>query len=348
MANCSDDAPKTNVFYDDISDDALIIAFITIACILATVCCILYVEEIFFIRKQYNKHDTRGRKSIILLGLYPVVCVMSLIAILVPTSAILLDLVASGYLSICIYVFITMTIECFGGSDKMVEKLSNDKVKLNTPPCCCCLCCILKPITLTKESLCIMELLSMQVAFVRPAALFVAAILWTDGQYIKHIDATQPYVYITVISGISMLVSMYGMIVIFRASKLHLAHYHLAFKFIPLQLIIVLVNVQSGVFSTLADRGIPACRGIRGSRVRAAGINNGLLVVEAFLCCLLARKGYRTKTPNKDEILEHLPDVNTQNNRHSSEVTSSVVVHIGNTNRENNEYGAHDNIVATS
>ncbi|XP_045159606.2 organic solute transporter subunit alpha-like [Mercenaria mercenaria] len=304
MSNCSDDFPTTDVFYSEISEDVPIIVFLAVASVLAISSLAIYVEELFFIHKHYQTGDQRAWKITVLLGLYPVVCIMSLISVLVPTSSTLMTLMSACYISFCIYIFIMMTIECYGGPDKMIGTLADDKVILNTPPCCCCLCCILKPITLTRKSLKTFEILAMQVMFVRPIVLFIAAVMWTDGRYNNKISVDEPYVYITVVSAISTLLSMYGLIVIFRASRLHLKHYHLALKFVPLQATIILVNLQRLVFSILAERDIPECIGSRGSRVRGENLHNALLVVETFLLCLLARKGYRTQSPDSDEILE--------------------------------------------
>ena len=46
-------------------------------------------------------------------------------------------------------MFVCLMVEYFGGSEKMVETLADDKIKMNTPPCCCC-CCCLPQINLTK------------------------------------------------------------------------------------------------------------------------------------------------------------------------------------------------------
>ncbi|XP_053394243.1 organic solute transporter subunit alpha-like isoform X2 [Mercenaria mercenaria] len=268
MDKCSDEFPTTDVFYSEISEDVPTIVSLAIASVLAISSIAIYVEELFFIHKHYQTGDQRAWKITVLLGLYPVICIMSLIAVMVPTSFTLMALITACYISFCIYIFIMMTIECYGGPDKMIETLANDKVALATPPCCCFLFCILKPIKLTRKSLKMFEVLAMQVMVVRPVVLFIAAVLWTDGRYNVKVSVDEPYVYITVVSTISTLLSMYGLIVIFGASRLHLKHYHLTLKFISLQVVIILVELQRLVFSILAERDIPECIGSRGSRVR--------------------------------------------------------------------------------
>ena len=81
---------------------------------------------------------------------------------------------------------------------------------------------------------------------------------------------TSVYPYIVLISSVSSMLSLYGIIVMFKASKIHLHHYRLLLKFISLQSMVLLLNLQSFIFSTLGENGIPACVGILGSKVRAA------------------------------------------------------------------------------
>ena len=79
----------------------------------------------------------------------------------------------------------------------------------------------------------------------------------------------EPYTYIHAVSVVSTLLSVYGLIVIYRASDRHMKHYHLRLKFFSLKLLILFANLQRGVFSFLAQRDIPECIGSRGSLVRA-------------------------------------------------------------------------------
>lgn len=54
----------------------------------------------------------------------------------------------SSYVSLIVYMFLTMLIGHYGGLDRMVSKLAGTMMKFNTQPCCCCCCCLPeKPIT---------------------------------------------------------------------------------------------------------------------------------------------------------------------------------------------------------
>ncbi|KAL4236227.1 hypothetical protein ACF0H5_004614 [Mactra antiquata] len=266
MESCSNKFPSTDIFY----------------------------EEVIFLQRTYYGDETRVRKVATILGLFPVTILTSLTSILVPTSTTLCDVIASCYLSICFYTFVTLTIDYFDGEEHMLAVLSHDKVQLNTPPCCCCCCCILRPIKMTRNALLILKTCSLQVAVVRPVLLFIAAVLWTDGKYNKGLDSSSSsYLYITILTVISTLVSMYGTVVIYRATRDHLKQYHLHLKYISFKVMLVLINLQSLIFGILAIFDIPECVGTRGTKVRASYMHHGILVIESFLLTLVARKAYR-------------------------------------------------------
>ncbi|WAR22860.1 OSTA-like protein [Mya arenaria] len=112
-------------------------------------------------------------------------------------------------------------------------------------------------------------------------------------------------------STVSTLLSMYGLVVIFRASRTHLSHFSLVLKFVPLQAMLIFDVIQTLVFNVLANNDIPECVGQLGPRVRGTNFNNLLLVLESFLLCLLARRGYRMVPP--DHIIDPVDPVQGTN-----------------------------------
>ena len=86
-----------------------------------------------------------------------------------------------------------------------------------------------------------------------------------------QITLTSSSMYLLVLSGISTLLSMYGLIALFRHVFKYLRHQKLVVKFLAIQLAIILHNVQPLVFGVLASRfGVPACIESRGPKVRAS------------------------------------------------------------------------------
>ena len=80
-----------------------------------------------------------------------------------------------------------------------------------------------------------------------------------------------PSLYLSTVSSVSTLLAMYGLLVLFRASKAQLATHSISPKFLVLQLVLIVQNFQRLVFDILGDDGVPPCLGSLGSGVRAHG-----------------------------------------------------------------------------
>lgn len=89
-------------------------------------------------------------------------------------------------------------------------------------------------------------------------------------RFIPKQTGSTSYLYITIVTVISTLFSLYGTMVIFRASKLHLKQYMLMLKYMSFKILLVLINVQNLVFGILAAFDLPECIGTRGPKVRGS------------------------------------------------------------------------------
>lgn len=298
LANSSclvpDTFPYTKELYAALPGDVTSIVLLTIACILVAICAGIFVEEMVFLYRIHNRtRDKKLTKVAVILGLYPVTIFTALISLLVPKSTLILDLISSCYLSVCFYVFVTLTINYFGGEDRMLDIMSKHKIALTAPPCCCCCCCILRPIILTRRSLSYLKMLSLQVAFIRPVLLFITIVLWADGIFRTDLDPLSANFYMSVITVASTMFSLYGTAVIVRGSTLYLQKYSLALKYWSFNLMVVLVNLQKVLFAILRAFGIPGCKESRSTKFRGSAMHNFILVIETFLLACLARKAYR-------------------------------------------------------
>ena len=93
----------------------------------------------------------------------------------------------------------------------------------------------------------------------------------TFSYFLLQITLTSSSMYLLVLSGISTLLSMYGLIALFRHVFRYLRYQRLVVKFLAIQVAIVLHNVQPLVFGVLGSRfGVPECIESRGPRVRAS------------------------------------------------------------------------------
>lgn len=327
ISSCSDSFPSTEVFYAEISSDVPIIVLLALACVLTVVICALFIDEHVYLQTVHTNNPLRQRRVVTLLGLYPMISGMALLSLLVPACTQMVDLIASCYLSVCIYMFVSLMVEYFGGDEQIVEALANDKMQMNTPPCCCCCVCLPK-ITLTKKSLYYIQLLALQVAIVRPLLLFIAAVLWTDGKYVQgEFDPSSASLYIAIISAISTLSSMYGMLVIFRAAKRHMKAQKLGMKFFAIKLPVIILNAQTHVFGLLAKLDVLECIKSRGPKVRASNMNHCVLILEIFLLAVLARHAYRRLEPDSMEDKQYTKNSSQNNDSFQNSDENNIIPH---------------------
>lgn len=292
-ANCSKEFPKTDVLYQLLSADVAVVLLtaFNVAFTCATIG--LFAEEVWFLVKYC--HSFKRTKSILLLALYPIVSSTSTLALLVPTSTLIGEFVSSIYLSFCVYIFVNLVIDYLGGLNKVVCNYKDRIISFRTGPCCCC-CVCLGSVPLTRRTMMVIKGLVLQVAILRPIFLFILAVLWSDGKYslLQQTDFTNPASYVNLVNGVSTLLSVYGMMVTFRATRIKLQSYRLTLKFVTLQGSVIIMNLQSFITGFLGREGIPECSNTIGSPVRASRVHHFLLVFEMFLFGLLARFAYRT------------------------------------------------------
>ena len=86
-----------------------------------------------------------------------------------------------------------------------------------------------------------------------------------------QISLTSASMYLLALSGASTLLSMYGLIALFRHVFKYMHHQKLIVKFLAIQLTIIIHNVQPLIFGTIASKfGVPECVESRGPKVRAS------------------------------------------------------------------------------
>ncbi|XP_071118645.1 organic solute transporter subunit alpha-like [Haliotis cracherodii] len=290
---CPDDVPFSETYFAEISTGE--VAVIAVGAVVTVANVILFLESTWFIVQHFLVKKTKVL-SIWMICLPTVFAVTALIAVCIPRSALLSDLVAAIYLSRCIQMFLFLLIHYHGGEQALIDHMSGETINLRSPPvACCCVCCPCCPkIAVNEQNLFRIKVSVLQFAIARPILVFLAAVLWTDGKYVKgKMRPNQASLYISVLTGVSTLVAMYGLILIFRASRKHLMVFNIVPKFICMQLVLVVSGLQGVVFNTLANNNLPPCTQVLSSAARGDVWNHLIIIVEMFLLALLARRFYR-------------------------------------------------------
>ncbi|XP_050401368.1 organic solute transporter subunit alpha [Patella vulgata] len=329
-ANCSDTLPYGHEFFNEIPVVMKVIIGICGGLTLITI--IIFLDELRCLIKS-NKHENILHKSIWLLGLYPVFSSTSLLAIVVPRSSLLDQLLASGYLAVVLYMFVNLMISYYGGEAAFLHIVTDTKIALRSPPLACCCCCC-PMVLLNKKTYRIISAIVLQCAFVRPLIMYLSAVLWTEGLYVEGmLTKSTVNTIFGLTNTLSTLLAMYGLILIYRASKDHLKHYHIVPKFICFQLVLVASNLQILVFSILSSNDVFPCVGTLSPKIIGNVTHHGLLIFEMFLLALLARFFYMKTLRNDTSYTTEIVDANGINQGYNS--TSNVANTTTRSNTEN-------------
>lgn len=293
-SNCSNDYPSATILYQELKGDKATTILTAISGVLCLIILSIYIEELwYFINHSQDKRQKK--KYMFLLGLYPVISLTSLILLLVPVTTLTAELISSTYLSFAIFMFIQMIIEYFDGVEKLLVSMAGEKLSFGTPPLCCFCRFCLSNIPFTSKSFNLARLLVLQVVFIRPLALLVTLILWMAGEYTPGDESNPAYgvFYSNLINIISSLSSIWGLVILFRATRQKLSGHSIILKFVSLQLTIVFINLQFTILNQLAKADKIHCEGTRGSLLRGIRIHHILLIFEMFFVSILARFAYR-------------------------------------------------------
>ncbi|KAM4019510.1 organic solute transporter subunit alpha-like [Anomaloglossus baeobatrachus] len=298
--NCSMDGgsfPLSSEFFQVIKKDLWIFLIpVLVGCVQLA----LFLEEMgFFLR---NIRSTRRTCLYLwILGVYPVICITSIIGMYIPRSSSICNFVASIYHSITLWKFLDLITDFFGGKARMLEELGGQTVAPNPPPCCCC--CCFPNIVVNRSNLRWMNIAVYQLSVVRTLLFFMGLILWTDEKYdYGDVDYTNPNSYINIIISLSTFLSFYGYLLFYKATKKALEGYSPRSKFICITLVLVLCGLQNGILETMSALGAIPCVPPFTVETRSQTIYNYSVTMEMFFISLFARYCFRRVEPCSDNV----------------------------------------------
>ncbi|KRZ62610.1 Organic solute transporter alpha-like protein 3 [Trichinella nativa] len=209
--------------------------------ILCTIAVLLIVGNFFlhayFIFKYIAKRS-RASKLLWLAGLYPIVGTVSVLAMWIPRSFSISDMIIMLYFARCLYVYVDYVIDCFGGREKMSQALAGVTIKMNTPPCCCC-CSCLPDLPATAKNIQWLSMLAKQNALIRPFTFYILALLFISA--------------VGILTTVSSMVAFYGITLFSKAAMPSLSHFKVDKLKIFVQITIVLHSIQEPIFTILGS-----------------------------------------------------------------------------------------------
>ncbi|XP_064420748.1 organic solute transporter subunit alpha-like [Latimeria chalumnae] len=254
---------------------------------------LVYLEEVLYLVRKIPSF--RRTAYIWITGAPPVIATTSCVGLWIPRSSMFTDFTASIYFTICIYKFLVMIIEEYGGDEAIVQTLQDVPVKISTGPCCCC-CLCLPSVKMTRTTLSLLKSGVLQVALLRPILLFFAIVLWSNGNYVEgEVQIDGAFIWITVLSVVTFILSLWPVGILFNQAKTNLTNCKIGPKFALNQSVLILSQAQSGIINQLVNTGIVECVPPFSSKARGTFMNQQLLVIEMFVITLVSRCYYRRK-----------------------------------------------------
>lgn len=263
-------------------------------------CClfnfVLYLEEIHFITKHFRR-GSRQKKTLWILTFFPVFAIVSFLAVLVPRSGTLCDLVSNVFFVTCLYQFVGLMENYIGDKDNLHRILAESReISINTPPCCCCCFCLPK-LKLHGRRYMRLSWLVAQIIIVRPLLMFTAAVLWTNGSYIPgNLAPTNGFLYISTLNLLATLLAMWGLMVLKTALSPDLEEkFSLTGKIGCIQLCLLSSSIPNIIIGILVTANVIHCTSFYPSKARADAIYHGIVVVLMPIYGLMARRFFRRK-----------------------------------------------------
>ncbi|XP_043852068.1 organic solute transporter subunit alpha [Dromiciops gliroides] len=255
---------------------------------------VIYLEDATYLYK--NIRCPIKRKTLIWSSSAPtVVSIFCCCGIWIPRSLMLVEMAVTSYFAICFYLMMMVMVEGFGGKEAVLRTLKDTPMIVHTGPCCCCCPCCPRLI-LTKRKLQVLMLAPFQYVFFKMVFVLLGLLLIPDGIYNPaDISAESTALWMNTLLGVSTLLALWALGIIFRQARLHLGAQNIGGKFAIFQVLVVFTALQPSIFSILASVGQIACSPPFSSKIRSQVMNCHLLVIETSLMTVLTRIYYRKR-----------------------------------------------------
>ncbi|XP_036782182.1 organic solute transporter subunit alpha isoform X4 [Manis pentadactyla] len=201
----------------------------------------------------------------------------------------------SWFYAACFCLLMQVMVKGFGGPEAVLRVLGGVALPTGTGPCCCCCPCC-PPLRLSRKKLQLLMLGPFQFAFFKITLSLAGLFLIPDGIYDPaDISEESTALWINTLLGVSTLLALWALAIVFRQAKQHLGEQNIGAKFALFQVLLILTALQPSIFSVLANGGQIACSPPFSSKVRSQVMNCHLLILETFLLTVLTRMYYRKK-----------------------------------------------------
>ncbi|XP_044254197.1 organic solute transporter alpha-like protein [Tribolium madens] len=270
------------------------VTLVTLGTLAVVLVLVMFIDTLRYIIK--NSSSRVKTYSAFVIGVYPVVALVTYFAILVPRAHLLSEAITQGAFMAGMYQLFCLFVAYCGGEAELIRKVKPGSLNLRVMPCCCWPCCFfLPPIEVTKNTIQRLRLLVLQLPVVQGLVYLVLLVMWAERESLYQVN----YMYLQPVIIISILFGVWGMAMTINLLKGFLGdEYLMPPKFIVLQLVLVLAKMQGAATRGLVWIDILPCRPPITPTVYANLIHNTLMLAEMVLLQFAARKLYKRILPD--------------------------------------------------
>ncbi|XP_003726249.1 organic solute transporter subunit alpha [Strongylocentrotus purpuratus] len=302
MANNCSYTPLANEMLENLLEDNPQMLPILITCSIITLIEVILFFEAWLWVLRYIPYSDRRTSIVWLIGIYPVFCATCLLGLYIPRAAGLCTLTGTAFFAVCLYQFITLIVDYFGGLDAMIITMNGTRFSLARPPLLCLFQCLPK-FEMTRRNYRILETCVLQTAIIRPVILFITEVLKIDGSLNENPDvAATTTLILNCITLVSAIFAVSALIVFFSASKNFLKPYRIQIKFLCVQTALILSNVQSVLLIILTRFDVIKCNKPFDTPDRGYQWHCFLLTVESAIMFIPTLLIFRTTNGNVTRI----------------------------------------------
>ncbi|XP_078416644.1 organic solute transporter subunit alpha-like [Cetorhinus maximus] len=305
---CGSNPPKAVIILKNLTVSTIILY--TVLTLMAVIANLVYFEEVIYLIRKVPA--TNRRATIMWVsGISSVIASTSCVGMWIPLASMITDLTTAVYFAIVIHKFQEMMIEEFGGDEAFLKRCENTLVTISTGPCCCC-CPCLPAVKTSRRLMFMLKLGTFQLAFLRPVLMILTLVLWVNGTFSPDdFSPSGPAMWINILLGISTVVALWPVSIVFNKVKGELRNQKIIPKFILFKISFILNQLQALIINITAVAGGIACAPPFSPTARGAYMNQQLLIMEMFIITLISQIYYRRKY-NLQEINEMQPTVKRQ------------------------------------
>lgn len=280
------------------------VAFLVIPSLLVALSFAIFCEEVYYVMLKSNSKMLRNA-LLWIMSSFPAITLMALVGLFVPRAVVEVGFMYNIYEAYAIYKYYYLIIVFAGGTTPFVEKSCAVDVRPNAVPCPCLVC--LPPIRNSSRVTDTVKWLILQYVIITPSCGAIAVILRADGDYYR-LKGISPSVYLSLISAISTLISIYGLKLLFKFTMVieGMDNTHaIRGKTLCIQLTSFVVGFEALIFNLLAQFDVFGCNPPLNFQSNRRVIYNYCVIYQIFFLGILARHFYRRSQDIQRQVVLH-------------------------------------------